>query len=39
MGKQRQRQKQFITLITGGPHNYEGKDMKTAHANYKIGKK
>jgi hemoglobin len=31
MKKQRMRQKQFITMVTGGPHNYEGKDMKTAH--------
>jgi hemoglobin len=31
MTKQRQRQTQFITMVTGGPHNYEGTDMKTAH--------
>ena len=28
MAKQRESQKQFITLVTGGPNNYEGKDMK-----------
>jgi hemoglobin len=39
MSRQRQRQKQFITMITGGPHNYEGADMKTAHLKFKIGKK
>lgn len=37
MTKQRQRQKQFITMLTGGPHNYEGTDMKTAHAKFQIG--
>lgn len=31
MEKQRSRQKQFITLVTGGPNKYEGKDMKEAH--------
>jgi hemoglobin len=31
MDKQRKRQKQFITMVTGGPCNYEGTDMKTAH--------
>jgi hemoglobin len=39
MEKQIKRQKQFITLVTGGPNNYEGTDMKTAHAKFKIGKK
>ncbi len=39
MTKQRQRQKQFITMISGGPHNYEGNDMKKAHEKFKIGKK
>jgi hemoglobin len=38
MEKQRKRQKQFITLVTGGPNHYEGVDMKTAHAKFKIGK-
>lgn len=36
MAKQRCRQKQFITLVTGGPHNYEGADMKTAHCKLNI---
>ena len=39
MNKQRLRQKQFITMISGGPHNYEGADMKTAHQKFKIGQK
>lgn len=26
-------------MISGGPHNYEGLDMKTAHQKFKIGKK
>lgn len=38
MNKQRCRQKQFITLVTGGPHNYEGADMKTAHCKLKVSK-
>lgn len=38
MTKQRKRQKQFITLVTGGPNNYEGVDMKFAHAKFKIKK-
>jgi hemoglobin len=38
MSKQRCRQKQFITLVTGGPHNYEGADMKTAHCKLNIFK-
>ena len=29
MSKQVSRMKQFITLVTGGPNNYEGADMKT----------
>ena len=39
MEKQIKRQKQFITLVTGGPNVYEGTDMKSAHAKLKIGKK
>ena len=39
MEKQVKRQKQFITLVTGGPNQYEGTDMKAAHAKLKIGKK
>lgn len=38
MAKQACRQKQFITLVTGGPHNYEGENMKTAHCKLKITK-
>lgn len=36
MERQRCRQKQFITLVTGGPHNYEGSDMKSAHCKLMI---
>jgi hemoglobin len=39
MQKQRKRQKQFITLVTGGPNHYEGVDMKKAHHKLGIGKK
>lgn len=39
MTKQAKRQKQFITMVTGGPNNYEGTDMKSAHAKMNIGKK
>jgi truncated hemoglobin YjbI len=39
MKKQVSRQKQFITMVTGGPNKYEGADMKTAHLKFKIGKK
>ncbi len=39
MEKQRKRQKQFITMVTGGPSLYEGTDMKSAHSKFKIGKK
>ena len=39
MKKQASRQKQFITLVTGGPNKYEGVDMKEAHKKFKIGKK
>ena len=39
MKKQASRQKQFITMVTGGPNKYEGTDMKTAHEKFKIGKK
>lgn len=38
MAKQRQSQKQFITLVTGGPNNYTGTDMKIAHQKFKITK-
>jgi hemoglobin len=36
MTKQRSRQKQFITLVCGGPNVYEGVDMKKAHEKMKI---
>ncbi len=36
MIKQRKRQIQFITMVTGGPNNYEGIDMKKAHDKMKI---
>ena len=26
------KQKAFLTMVMGGPHNYTGKDMRTAHA-------
>ena len=39
MEKQRASQKSFITLVCGGPNNYHGKDMKTAHDKMNIGKK
>lgn len=39
MEKQRARQKQFITMVTGGPNAYEGVDMRTAHKNMNIGHK
>lgn len=39
VGLLRCRQKQFITLVTGGPNNYEGTDMKTAHCKLKICEK
>ena len=38
LAKLRCRQKQFITLVTGGPSNYEGSDMKTAHCKLNISK-
>lgn len=39
MTKQKQRQIQFITLVTGGPNVYEGVDMKKAHDKMKISMK
>ncbi len=39
MTKQRQSQKDFITMVTGGPNHYHGTDMKKAHEKFKIGKK
>lgn len=32
MEKQAAKQKAFLTFAFGGPHNYSGKDMRTAHA-------
>lgn len=32
MERQAQKQKAFLTMAFGGPHNYTGKDMRTAHA-------
>lgn len=31
MDKQRAKQKAFLTMAFGGPHNYTGADMRTAH--------
>jgi hemoglobin len=32
MEKQRAKQKAFLTMVFGGPNDYTGKDMRTAHA-------
>lgn len=32
MDRQRGKQKAFLTMAFGGPHNYSGKDMRTGHA-------
>ena len=32
MDRQRAKQKAFLTMAFGGPHDYSGKDMRTAHA-------
>jgi hemoglobin len=32
MGKQAAKQKAFLTMALGGPHNYSGKDMRDGHA-------
>ena len=32
MGKQAAKQKAFLTMALGGPHNYTGKDMREGHA-------
>ena len=32
MDKQRAKQKAFLTMAFGGPHNYTGKDMRVGHA-------
>lgn len=36
MKKQRNSQIEFLSMVTGGPNNYHGKDMKAAHCPYKI---
>lgn len=32
MDEQRAKQKAFLTMVFGGPNEYTGKDMRTAHA-------
>lgn len=32
MDGQRVKQKAFLTMVCGGPNQYEGKDLRTAHA-------
>ncbi|MDX1982573.1 MAG: group 1 truncated hemoglobin [Bryobacteraceae bacterium] len=32
MDRQRGKQKAFLTMAFGGPHNYTGKDMRAGHA-------
>jgi hemoglobin len=32
MDAQRAKQKSFLTMVFGGPHEYTGKDMRAAHA-------
>ena len=32
MDKQRSKQKAFLTMAFGGPHNYSGQDMRNGHA-------
>ncbi len=32
MDAQREKQKAFLTMVFGGPNEYTGKDMRTAHA-------
>jgi hemoglobin len=32
MDRQIAKQKAFLTMVTGGPHQYSGADMQTAHA-------
>ena len=38
MPKQIESQIDFITLVTGGPNNYHGLDMREAHSKFKISK-
>lgn len=37
MDAQRAKQKAFLTFAFGGPVNYSGKDMRTAHARMALG--
>lgn len=32
MDKQRSKQAAFLTMVTGGPNEYTGRDMRTSHA-------
>ena len=32
MDAQREKQKAFLSMVFGGPHEYKGKDLRTAHA-------
>jgi hemoglobin len=32
MDAQREKQKAFLTMVFGGPREYQGKDLRTAHA-------
>ena len=32
MDEQRTKQKAFLTMVFGGPNDYTGKDLRTAHA-------
>lgn len=36
MDAQRAKQKAFLTFAFGGPNNYSGRDMRTAHASMKL---
>jgi hemoglobin len=38
MLKQCAQQQAFITMVTGGPANYEGRNMKSAHCKLNINK-
>jgi hemoglobin len=39
LAKLKCRMKEFITLVTGGPNNYKGTDMETAHCKLNITQK
>ena len=36
MDRQRAKQKSFLTVAFGGPNQYSGKDMRSAHAHMKL---